>query len=283
MSSALVAFVLTGALLHASWNALVKSSADKALDSALIHALRSVVAWPLLAWVGLPPPEALPFVCASAILHLAYYSALVGAYRHGDLSLGYPIMRGASPLLVAFVSSTALGENLSLPAWIGVLAISTGVLLLAHSGGSLTKPKAVGFALLNAGVIALYTLVDALGARTADQHGGHSLQYIALLFALDGWAYAALVMRKRLWTPALGYARRRLAWSLGGACASAASYAIALWAMTLAPVAAVAALRETSVLFAAILGALLLGERISRGKILGTLSILGGVLALRLG
>lgn len=282
MSNEVVALVLTGALLHAGWNTLVKSSADKALDTALIHSLGSLLGLPLLAAVGFPPAQALPYVAASAVIHLVYYTALVSAYEHGELSLTYPIMRGVGPLLVALVSSLALGEAISLAAWMGVGAVSLGVLLLAHPGRSVAQPRAVGFALLNAGVIALYTVVDALGARSAAHHGGNALQYIALLFVLDGWPYALLVMRARHWPTALHYARRRLGWSLGGACASLGSYAIALWAMTRAPVASVAALRECSVLFAAVLGVLMLGERISLAKIAGTLSILGGVLALRL-
>lgn len=282
MSNEVVALVLIGALLHACWNTVVKSGADKALDTALIHTLGSLVSFPLLAWVGMPPAAALPFLGLSVLIHLVYYAALAGAYEHGDLGITYPIMRGAGPLLVAVLSSLVLAEVLSAIAWLGILAISAGILMLAQAGLRMAQPRAIGYALLNAGVIALYTLVDALGARSARDHGGNTLQYIALLFALDGWPYALIVLRKRNLPQALGYARQRIAWSAVGAFASLSSYAIALWAMTRAPVANVAALRETSVLFAFALGVLMLGERLSPGKVAGTLSILAGIVALRM-
>ena len=106
--------VLCGALLHASWNALIKSGGDKALDTALVHFLAALLALPLLAWVGLPPPAAWPFIAASLVIHIGYYIALVGAYRHGELGLTYPIMRGFAPLLVALGSTTFIGEAPSL-------------------------------------------------------------------------------------------------------------------------------------------------------------------------
>jgi phosphonate utilization associated putative membrane protein len=282
LSNEVVALVLIGALLHACWNTVVKSGADKALDTALIHALSSVASLPLLAWAGPPPAAALPFLGLSVLIHLMYYTALVGAYEHGDLGITYPIMRGAGPLLVAVLSSLVLAEVLNAIAWLGVLAVCAGVLMLAHAAVQMVQPRAIGFALLNAAIIAVYTLVDALGARSATDHGGNTLQYVALLFALDGWPYALIVLRKRTLLQALGYARQRIAWSVLGALASLASYAIALWAMTRAPVATVAALRETSVLFAFALGVLLLGERLSLGKIAGTMSVLLGVVALRM-
>ena len=122
-----VAAVLFGALLHASWNALIKGGTDKALDTALIHGMGLVVALPVVAIVGVPAREAWPFLAASIVVHLGYYIALVGAYRHGELGLTYPVMRGLAPLLVACASAALLGEVLPLAAWFGVLAISVGV------------------------------------------------------------------------------------------------------------------------------------------------------------
>jgi len=270
--------VLTGALMHASWNALVKSSADKALDTALIHVLCSLLALPVLFIVGLPPVHVWPYVLASLIIHVGYYIALAGALKHGELGLAYPLMRGTAPLLVALGSYLLLDEAISSMGWLGIVMISSGVLMLGMSAGLLQHRKAVFFALSNAVLIALYTVVDARGARES----GHVAQYIALLFALDGWPFAALVFMQRkgqVWP----YVRGRWLLATAGAMASLSSYAIALWAMTVAPVALVAALRETSVLFAVILGGWLLKERWTRWRIVGAISIVAGVVALRMG
>lgn len=278
MTWPVVLLVLTGALLHASWNALVKSSTDKAMDTALIHVLCALLALPVVLWIGLPPVDVWPYILASLVIHVGYYVALAGALKHGELGLAYPLMRGTAPLLVALGSYAVLGEAITALGWLGVLLTSSGVLMLGMSAGLLQHRKAVVFALSNAVLIALYTVVDAQGARAS----GQVAQYIALLFALDGWAFALLVLMQRK-GQAWPYARARWPVALVGALASIGSYAIALWAMTVAPVALVAALRETSVLFAVILGAWLLKERWTRWRIFGALSIVTGVVALRLG
>ena len=157
--------VLFGALLHASWNALVKSSTDKALDTALISLLASLLAIPLVWWFGWPPAEAWPFIAASIVIHIGYYVALSGAYRHGDLGLTYPLMRGSAPLLVALSASITLGETLSPLAWMGVVGVCLGVLTLGLTKHAFDKPRALQFALVNAVIIASYTVVDALGVR----------------------------------------------------------------------------------------------------------------------
>lgn len=276
------ALVLVGALLHASWNALVKSSADKTLDTALIHVVGSLLGLPLLLLAGLPPVVAWPYIGVSLVIHIAYYTALTGAYRHGDLGLTYPLMRGLGPVLVALSSSFALGEQLSTAAWVGVLGVSAGVLVLGLSRHAMDRPQAVGFALANAVVIAAYTIVDGLGVRVATAAGGNAFQYVCALFVIDGWPFALIVLRLRGRQVVLTYARERWALATAGAAASIGSYGIALWAMTRAPVAVVAALRETSVLFAALLATWLLKERFSVRRAVGTAVILGGVVALRL-
>lgn len=274
-----VAAVLFGALLHAGWNALVKSSADKALDTALIHLLGSLIAIPLVLWLGWPRAEAWPYIVASVTIHIAYYIALTGAYKHGDLGLTYPLMRGTAPLLVALSATLTVGEHLSPLAWAGVLGISCGVLALGLSRHAIDSPRAVAFALGNAVVIAIYTVVDALGARTS----GDALRYVAALFVLDGWPFALIVLMRRGGAVAWPYARRRWPVAAGAALASLGSYGIALWAMTRAPVATVAALRETSVLFAVLLGSWFLKEAFTLRRAIGTGAIVAGVMALRLG
>ncbi len=280
----IVCAVLFGAVLHAGWNALVKSSGDKSLDTALVHLLGAVVALPLLLWVGLPIAAAWPYIAASLVIHVGYYFALAGAYQHGELGLTYPIMRGFAPLLVALGSSTFIGEAPSALAWLGIVAITTGVALvgLAHPGQALHHGKALVYAFANAAIIAVYTVVDGIGVRLA----GGAVKYVMLLFVLDGVAYPLMQWCKRdaaAKQAALAYAKKRWPLAMLGGTASIGSYAIALWAMTQAPVASVAALRETSVLFAVALGTFLLKEKFGAQRALGTAIIVAGVMALRLG
>jgi phosphonate utilization associated putative membrane protein len=274
-----VGAVLFGAMLHASWNAMVKSSSDKALDTAVIHVMGSFVALPLLLVAGFPIPAAWPYIAGSLVIHIGYYVALTGAYKHGDLGLTYPLMRGTAPLLVALSAALTVGESLSSLAWAGVLGVSCGVLVLGLSRHAMDSPRAVAFALTNAVVIAVYTVVDGLGVRAS----GNTLQYVATLFVLDGWPFGLMVLRRRGWAVAWPYARLRAPLAIVGASASLGSYGIALWAMTRAPVAMVAALRETSVLFAVLIGAFLLKEAFTVRRAVGTAAIVAGVMALRMG
>ena len=280
--------VLFGALLHASWNALIKSGTDKSLDTALIHVMGTALALPILLIVGLPPISAMPYLAASIIIHVGYYIALAGAYKHGDLGLTYPIMRGLAPLLVAIGSGALIGEHLSLLGWMGVAGVSMGVLLVGlvrNTLGQSNHRAAVLFALSNAVIIAFYTVVDGLGVRVAVANGGSALQYVSGLFLLDGLPYFLLIMSQRSGQQridAWAYMQKRWPLALLGTVASLGSYGIALWAMTQAPVAVVAALREVSVLFAALLGVWLLKESFGFQRGAGTLLIVGGVAALRL-
>lgn len=274
-----VAAVLFGALLHAGWNALVKAGHDKALDNAFIGLGGSLLAVPLVLVAGLPPPAAWPYLALSLVIHIGYYASLSRAYQHGDLSLTYPLMRGTPPLLVAAASGVFADEALSPLAWAGVAAISGGVLLLGLSRAALRSPPAVGFALANAALIACYTIVDGLGVRVA----GHAVQYVAAFFLVNGCLFTAFVFARRGRRAVLAHARQRGLLMLGAAVASGLSYGIALWAMTRAPVAAVAALREVSVLFAALIGAWLLKEGFEARRLLGAAVVVAGVIAMRLG
>jgi phosphonate utilization associated putative membrane protein len=280
--------VLFGAMLHASWNALIKSGQDKAVDTALVHSLGALVALPFMLWVGPPPTSAWPYIGLSLVIHIGYYIALVGAYQHGELGLTYPIMRGFAPLLVALASGALIGEAPTLAAWLGIIGIAAGVGLvgLAHPGEALHHRKALAFAFANAGIIALYTVVDGRGVRASVVDDTGALRYVLMLFVLDGIAYPLLVWARR--SPAqraeiVAYARKRWPVAALGGSASIGSYAIALWAMTRAPIASVAALRETSVLFAALLGTVLLKERFGLQRAVGTGVIVAGVMALRFG
>lgn len=276
--------VLCGALLHAGWNALVKSSSDKTADTALVQFMGTLVALPFMLWLGPPRAESWPFIAASLLLHVGYYIALAGAYKHGELGLTYPIMRGFAPLLVALASVAVIGETPSAAAWLGIVGITLGVAMvgLAHPGEALHHGKALMFAFANAAIIACYTLVDGLGVRVSED----ALRYVLTLFVLDGLPYPLLVawQRGREGRRALlRYARVRWPVATVAGVASAVSYAIALWAMTKAPVASVAALRETSVLFAVVLGTVMLKERFGVQRALGAAVIVAGVVALRVG
>ncbi|MDE2299796.1 MAG: EamA family transporter [Burkholderiales bacterium] len=288
--------VLCGALLHAGWNALIKSGHDSAVDTALVHVLGALVALPIVLGLRLPPAAAWPFVAVSLVIHVGYYTALAGAYRHGELGLTYPIMRGFAPLLVALASGALIGEAPSPLAWCGIVAVAAGVALvgLAHPGQALHHRKALAFAFTNAVIIAMYTVVDGHGARVSASRGVGAtvgdglgaLRYVMLLSVLDGVTYPLSVWLRRSASQRAAiaaYARRRWPVAALGGAASIGSYAIALWAMTRAPIASVAALRETSVLFAALLGTLLLKERFGLQRAIGTGVIVAGVMALRLG
>jgi phosphonate utilization associated putative membrane protein len=275
--------VLFGALLHASWNALLKSGSDKSLDTALIHVLGVFVAIPLVLFAGFPRAEAWPYLISSLVIHVGYYIALVGAYKHGELGLTYPIMRGLAPLLVACASATFIGESLQPLAWIGIVAVSLGVVAVGLSRSAATSGhpgKALRYALANAAIIALYTVIDGLGVRAS----GNALAYIATLVLFDGIPFFLIVMWRRRATrsEAIDYMARRWKFALVGSMASLGSYGIALWAMTRAPVASVAALRETSVLFAAVIGALWLKEGFGLARLAGAATVVIGVATLKL-
>lgn len=275
LSPGITLAVLGAALLHAAWNAMVKSSSDKMLDTALVCIGGAAVTLPFLFFVQPPPARTWPYLGASLVIHVGYFFAIVGAYRAGDLSHGYPIMRGTAPLLVAVAALAVLGESVTLNVWIGIFLISGGVLSLGLVG--VASRTAVGWALANGAIIALYTLVDAAGARLS----GDALAYVVWMFVLDCVPFGLIVlaMRRR---DLLAYIARNWWRGVAGGGCSAGAYAIAIWAMTRAPVAAVAALRETSVVFAALIGAWLLKEGHLRARVSGAAVVAAGIAALRL-
>jgi drug/metabolite transporter (DMT)-like permease len=212
------------------------------------------------------------------VLHLGYYVALVGAYRAGDLSHGYPIMRGVAPLIVSVCALAWLGEAPTTSVWLGVLLICGGVLSLGFAGFHWKESRvALGWALANACIIASYTLVDAAGVRAA----GKPEVYVVWLFTLDALPFSILIflMKRKTMVP---YARRFWLRGAVGGGLSAGAYAVVLWAMARAPVAAVAALRETSVIFAALIGAWLLKEGHIARRIAGAATVAAGVVALKI-
>jgi drug/metabolite transporter (DMT)-like permease len=272
--------VLGAGILHATWNALLKSSSggDSILDTAAVVAGSSF--WGLLAlpFVPLPHPAAWLFMAASSVIHFGYYLTLAQAYRTGDLSFAYPLMRGTAPLIVAILGSVFLRELPSLPMFFGIGLISAGVVSIAFVQRRKHPPSAAWWAFANAGIIAAYTLVDGAGARAS----GSALAYVAWLIFLEGIPFLAWVLARRGRT-ALVYLRASARTGLVGGACSLAAYGIVLWAMTRAPIAAVAALRETSVLFAALIGSLWLKEGFGWRRMAGAASVVAGIAALKLG
>jgi drug/metabolite transporter (DMT)-like permease len=266
--------VLGGALLHATWNALVKASADKQLDTIAVAIGSGLVALIAAAWLPAPARESWPWLAGSALVHILYFVFLAGAYRWGDLSFAYPVMRGGGPLIVALAGTAVFGEVLAGSHWAGIGLICAGILALAHGPHD---RRATAFAVGNAVVIAAYTLIDAKGARASDA----PISYVLWFFIANGAVICAMgfLQRRRDLAPYLQRHWKRAV--LGGACA-VGSYGIALWAMTRAPVALVAVLRETSVIFAAVIGVLLLGEKMTRRRLVATGAVLAGLGVLKL-
>jgi drug/metabolite transporter (DMT)-like permease len=227
--------------------------------------------------VPVPTAAAWPYIAASVTVHLAYYWLMISAYRLGDLSLVYPLMRGVAPLVTAVAGIAVLGEMPAPVAWLGMLLVSGGVFLLGYRAlGHAPSRAAVAFALANAAVIAVYTLIDGHGARVS----GNAWSYIVWLFVLDGIPFSLWMLATRR-DSFVAHLRHRSRRALAGGGLSAAAYAISVWAMTKAPVALVASLRETSVLFATLIGARLLNERLSARRWSGVAAVVLGVLALK--
>ena len=270
--------VLGAGFLHALWNALLKSAAgEPLLDTALIVAGTSVVSLTLLPFVPLPDRAAWPFMATSAVIHFAYYVTLAGAYRRGDLSFAYPLMRGVAPLIVTVLGIVFLGERPTATTLAGIAMISLGILVIAWYAGGRHTAAAAAWALGNAVIIAFYTLVDGAGARAS----GNAVAYVCWLTFLEGLPYLAWIRATR-GPPAFAYLAKRWRRGIAGGAASLAAYGIALWAMTRAPVAVVAALREVSVLFAAAIGALVLNEGFGWRRMAGAAAVVAAVAALRL-
>jgi len=271
--------MLGAALLHAGWNALLKSSPDKALENVALAVSRGVIALAIVPWLPLPAPASWPWIAASVAVHVAYFWALAGAYRWGDLSFTYPIMRGGAPALVALAGVAIFGEILPGAQSAAVALICAGILGFATAarGEPAAARRALLYALGNALVIAAYTMVDARGVRVS----GAPVSYAMWFFIANSVVQIAIGLADRRPEVPAYLARHWLRAALGGAF-TLGSYGIALWAMARAPVALVAALREVSVIFAAVLGALFLGERFTRRRLLATGTVLAGLALLRL-
>ena len=271
--------VLFAAVMHAAWNAIVKVGLDRFSSILLLSIAQGGMALVLLPFFATPLAVAWPWVIGSAVLHIGYKLFLIQAYRHGDLSQVYPLARGTAPLIVALAGALFLGEVMTTGKTAAVIAIALGVIVMSRNGTGLDRlpRKALLYALGTACFTASYTLFDGVGARIAETASGYTLW----MFAIDatGMTGFALATRGRE-----ALRRLRPAWRSGVLAGglSLGSYWIAIWAFTLAPLAMVAALRETSVLFAMLIGVLILGERAGMWRWVAGLLIVSGVVLMRL-
>jgi drug/metabolite transporter (DMT)-like permease len=272
--------VLFAALCHAGWNALIKVGLDPLSTTTLISIGSGVVALVLLPLAGLPASAACPWLVASVVIHLGYFAALIEAYRSGDLGQVYPIARGSAPLMTATATTLLVGEKFSLTGWAGIVALVAGVFLLsAHGGRDLVKidRRAVGFALMTALTICTYSVVDGIGARLASNPNAYSLTLFAGIAVV--MVPYALYRGGRAVIPAMRTYWRR---GFAGGALQVLSYGTVLWAMTLAPIAIVVTLRETSVLFGAAIAVVVLKEPLRAVRIAAALLIVCGLVLIRL-
>ena len=271
--------VLGAGVLHAGWNALLKSSpgGDPMLDTAAVVAGSSIWGLLLLPVVPIPDPSAWKFAAMSTVIHFAYYITLAQAYRTSDLSFAYPLMRGTAPLLVTILGVLLLQEWPTPQVALGVVLICAGIISIAFVRRERHPPAAARWAFANAAIIGSYTLVDGAGARAS----GNALGYVSWLIFIEGLPFL-LWVRWRYGSAATKYVSGSWRRGLLAGAGSIGAYGIVLWAMTRAPVAAVAALRETSVLFAALIGALFLKEGFGLSRIVGAASVVAGIAALKL-
>ncbi|CTQ56309.1 phosphonate utilization associated putative membrane protein [Roseibium album] len=275
MTTGVALIVLTAALFHAVWNALVKGAEDRVIMLGLI-ALGHIPAGLLLVFMfPLPNPSVWPWLVASVVVHWGYFWLLNVAYRLGDLSLIYPVARGLAPVLVALIAQVWLGEVLPPLAWAGVILVSIGILVLARDAFTGALPAAGLIAALAVGVsVSAYSLIDGIGVRLS----GSAAAYI-------GWLFSAKILivlyvfptrmdrfraipAKQLW---IGFA---------GGLVSGAAYALVLYAKTLAPLGLVSALRETSVIFAALIGVIWFREGPRGRRILASVIVSAGIVVI---
>ncbi len=283
MTTFVWAAVLGAALLHALWNSVVKSARDTFMSSARVALWTGVVA--VFVGVVTPAPLAasLPYVVASALVHVLYFLLVGRLYRTADLSVAYPMMRGLAPLVATAIAAMTLREVPAAGALVGVLALVAGVVAMGLSGLAHRRidRAAIIVALCNSMIIATYSVVDGAGARLAGPSAAHAFAYNAWSDGLTAALYLPVTLALRGKSAGPELARDALRSAFAG-LAAFGGYAIVVWAMTQAPIGAVAALRESSVVFAAIIGVAVLGEPFRGARACAALLILGGVIALRL-
>lgn len=278
MSLGIFLAVLGAAFLHALWNALIKLGTSKVGGMVILSIVEVPIGLTVVMLTDAITRAAVPWVLAAGCTHFAYKFFLTYAYDRGDLSRVYPIARGAAPMIVALFGAAFLADAVTNKEYVAIAVLAAGILLMAR--GVFTSGedrKLLPFALGSACATATYTLIDGLGARVS----GSPAAYVAWVFVADGTIFTLGMLALRGWDV---IPRDWRAWRMG-AFASASSYgayAVSIWAMTFAPIAVVAALRETSILFAVLIGWLVFGEKMTGEKALASVIIVSGVILTRL-
>ncbi len=267
-----VTLALTAAFLHALWNALVKNSSDRLLMMGFISIGHIVPGAVMVMLFAAPAQESWPFIAASTIIHWGYYIFLVSAYRDGDLSLVYPVARGASPLLVTLGTWLAVGESPEPQLLAGIFVISAGVLTLGYlAARNRTGLTSIGYALATGLTIAAYSVVDGLGVRASASPGG----YIGWLFLCEGLFAIYVFARER--TKLRVATTQSIVTGIAGGVISQTAYGLVIYAALFAPLGVISAVRESSVLIAALIGVLWFGEGPWRARLTCAAVVAGGV------
>lgn len=277
MSPLVISLVLGSAVLHASWNALLRSTPDRLWSIAVMCALCAVIALPVGLAAGEPLPASWPYLATSAALQIGYTLFLVLSYRTGQLAHVYPIARGSAPLLVTLGAAIVAGEHLAPLGLLGVVLVSSGIVAIAFGHG---RPDAVSTlaALATGTFIAAYMVVDGMGVRVS----GNAIGYATWQAVVEGAPMPLVYVLIRRAPPKVAL-DRQLGLMAVGALVSLTAYGVVIWAMNLSPMGKVSALRETSILFAAVIGVVFLKERLSARRLLGAAMIAGGAVALSMG
>lgn len=280
MSLTVMLIVLLAAILHASWNFLVKRTEDKHLSMTAVVMGHIPIAIVVLIFVPFPDPNSWRWIAIGSLLHVGYQLFLAMSYKVGDLTQVYPLARGIAPMLVTIVSIFFLGLKLLPNELLGIITIVVGIISLVfvrHNNG-LRNVRATSYALITGCFIAAYSLVDGLGAREA----GTALGFYACLSIVNGLIYATAINIAKPGT-LLRVVKSEWKLTLTGGGASFLAYALVIWSFTQAPIALVTALRETSIIIALLLGTVFLKERFDKAKVIATLMTVIGVILLRVG
>ena len=275
MTQSVVAIVLCAAILHAAWNALLKSGGDRFRSIVVMSVASSVACVPAAAYLPLPSSASWPAILISAAIHVAYNLFLVHAYAHGDLGQVYPIARGSSPLLVTLGAALLAGETPSAPALAGIALVSLGIFSLARGWTQGVSRSGMRAALATGVSIAAYTVTDGLGARLSQ----NPASYAAWLFILEGVPMPIVYWAVKGWRAPLLDMRPETGKAAIGGLVSLLAYGMVIWAASIGPMGSVSALRETSVVFAALLGRFFLAEELTAGRLASCAAVaLGAVL-----
>lgn len=278
MEPYIIPLVLAAAVMHASWNAVVKHAGDPLVMQAFIISTSAVIALPVALYLPFPQAGTWGYILAGVTVHGVYFTLLVKAYELGDFNHVYPVARGTGPLIVAVAAALLLGEPLAPGQIAGVALISLGIMSMALTsrgkGGRKALVAAVGVGV----TIAVYTMIDGLGARSGDG----PFAFIAWLLVLSAFPIGGLALWRRGFGPAMAAARRQIGPGLFAGSICGVGYAIVLWAYSQGTLAEIAALRETSVIFAAIIGAFLFDEPFGRHRIAAAALVALGVVVLNL-